>query len=56
MGPNGNEAEDRMERSPQECFEKLLSAYSHNYDLTRDVETEEGGSFPAMAHYFLRDI
>lgn len=44
-----------MERTPQECFEKLMSAYSHNYDLTRDVETEEGGSFPAMAHYFLRD-
>ena len=44
-----------MERTPQECFEKLLNAYSHNYDLTRDVETEEGGSFPAMAHYFLRD-
>ncbi len=38
-----------MERTPQECFEKLLNAYSHNYDLTKDVETEEGGSFPAMA-------
>lgn len=43
-----------MERTPQECFEKLMSAYSHNYDLTRDVEVE-GGSFPAAAHYFLRD-
>ena len=53
-GPT-DEAEDGMERTPQECFEKLLNAYSHNYDLTKDVETEEGGSFPAMAHYFLRD-
>ena len=43
-----------MERTPQACFEKLLSAYSHNYDVTRDVETE-GGTYPAMAHYFLRD-
>ena len=32
-----------MERTPQECFEKLMNAYSHNYDLTRDVVTEEGG-------------
>lgn len=44
-----------MERTPRECFEKLLNAYSHNYDVTRDVETEEGGFFPAAAHYFLRD-
>ena len=43
-----------MERTPHECFAKLLNAYSHNYDLTRDVQVE-GGSFPAMAHYFLRD-
>ena len=43
-----------MERTPQECFEKLLNAYSHNYDLTMDVE-EEGIRFPALAHYFLRD-
>ena len=50
-----DKAEDDMERTPQECFEKLMNAYSHNYDLTRDVVTEEGGSFPAMAHYFLRD-
>ena len=43
-----------MERTPQECLEKLLNAYSHNYDLTRDVEAE-GVCFPAMAHFFLRD-
>ena len=43
-----------MERSPQDCLEKLLNAYSHNYDLTMDVE-EEGVAYPAMAHYFLRD-
>lgn len=43
-----------MERTPQECFEQLMNAYSHNYDLTRDVQVE-GGAFPAAAHYFLRD-
>lgn len=41
-----------MEMTPQACFEKLLNAYSHNYDVTRDVPD---GDFPAMAHYFLRD-
>lgn len=43
-----------MERTPRECLEKLLNAYSHNYDVTRDVEVE-GGSFPAAAFYYLRD-
>lgn len=43
-----------MERSPQECLEKLLNAYSHSYDITRDVQVE-GGSFPAAAFFFLRD-
>ena len=47
-------AEIDMEMTPQACFEKLLNAYSHNYDVTRDVKTEEG-DYPAMAHYFLRD-
>ena len=44
-----------MEMTPQACFEKLLNAYSHNYDVTRDVTAEDGTSYPAMAHYFLRD-
>ena len=43
-----------MEMTPQACFEKLLNAYSHNYDVTRDVPSENG-TWPAMAHYFLRD-
>lgn len=43
-----------MEKSPQECLEKLLNAYSHHYDIIRDVEVE-GGAFPAAAFYFLRD-
>ena len=43
-----------MERTPQECFDKLMNAYSHHYDITRDVRAE-GLRFPAMAHYFLRD-
>ncbi len=44
-----------MEMSPQECLERLLKAYSHNYDITTDVYLEGGASYPAMAHYFLRD-
>ena len=43
-----------MERTPQECFEKLMNAYAHNYDLTRDVEVE-GGRYPAAAFFYLRD-
>ena len=43
-----------MEMTLQERLEKLLQAYSHHYDIEHDV-TVEGGSFPAMAIYFLRD-
>ena len=43
-----------MEMTRQEGLEKLLKAYSHHYDIERDV-TVEGGSFPAMAIFFLRD-
>ena len=43
-----------MENTPQACLEKLLNAYSHNYDLTSNGE-EEGVVYPAMAHYYLRD-
>ena len=35
-------------------LDKLLSAYSHQYNIDRDV-TVEGGSFPATATFFLRD-
>ena len=38
----------------QNRLEKLLSAYSHRYNIDRDV-TAEGGSFPATATFFLRD-
>ena len=38
----------------QNRLEKLLSAYSHRYNIDRDV-TVEGGSFPATATFFLRD-
>ena len=37
-----------------QALEKLLNAYSHQYDITRDVEVE-GGAFPATAFYYLRD-
>ena len=38
----------------QEKLNKLLNAYSHQYDIDRDV-TVEGGSFPATATFYLRD-
>ncbi len=37
-----------------ERLERLLNAYSHYYDIDREV-TVEGGSFPATATYYLRD-
>lgn len=39
---------------PEACLEKLLNAYAHSYDITRDVEVE-GGRFPAAAFFYLRD-
>ena len=38
----------------QNKLDKLLNAYSHQYDIDRDV-TVEGGSFPATATFYLRD-
>ena len=38
----------------QAKLDKLLSAYSHQYDIERDV-TVEGAFFPATATFFLRD-
>ena len=38
----------------QNRLDKLLTAYSHQYNIDRDV-TVEGGSFPATATFFLRD-
>lgn len=35
-------------------LEKLLNAYSHLYDIARDV-TVDGQNFPATATYYLRD-
>ena len=43
-----------MSMTLKERLEKLLNAYSHHYDIERDVVIE-GGSFPAMAIYYLRD-
>ena len=43
-----------MDMTREELLEKLLKAYSHRYDIVRDV-TVEGGSFPAGAIYYLRD-
>lgn len=43
-----------MDLTLQQRLDKLLDAYSHHYDLYRDV-TVEGGSFPAAAFYHLRD-
>ena len=43
-----------IEMTKEECLERLLNAYSHHYDIVRDV-TVEGGSYPAEAIFFLRD-
>lgn len=43
-----------MEMQLQERLSKLLDAYSHQYDIERDVETE-GFVWPATATYYLRD-
>lgn len=43
-----------MKLTKQEILERLLNAYSHEYDIVRDVQVE-GGSFPATAFFFLRD-
>ena len=50
----GGQPQMELDMTKQERLEKLLNAYSHQYDLERNV-TIEGGSFPAMAIYFLRD-
>ena len=43
-----------MELTLKERLNILLDAYSHHYNITRDVETPEG-SYPATADFFLRD-
>lgn len=43
-----------MEMTLQDRLERLLNAYSHHYDIERDVQVE-GGRYPATAFYFLRD-
>ena len=43
-----------MEMTLQERLDKLLEAYSHHYDIARDV-TVDGGHYPATATFFLRD-
>ena len=42
------------EQTLQGCLDQLLEAYSHYYNIERDV-TVEGGSYPAAATFFLRD-
>ena len=43
-----------MDMTLQEQLQKLLNAYSHHYDIARDVQVE-GGYYPATAFYYLRD-
>ena len=43
-----------MEMTKQERLEKLLNAYSHHYDIERDV-TVGDTYYPAAANFFLRD-
>ena len=44
-----------MEMTRQERLEKLLEAYSHHYNIARDVRTESGAEYPATATFFMRD-
>lgn len=43
-----------MEAILKERLDKLLDAYSHLYDIERDVDVE-GSHYPAAATYYLRD-
>ena len=43
-----------MEITLKDRLDKLLEAYSHQYIITRDVDTPEG-SYPAIADFFIRD-
>lgn len=43
-----------METQLQERLNKLLDAYSHQYDIERNVEAD-GFTYPAAATYYLRD-
>ena len=43
-----------MEMSLQDRLEKLLKAYSHHYDIVRNVATDHG-KYPATATFFMRD-
>ena len=43
-----------MEMTLQARLEKLLKAYSHHYDIERDVHTDEG-DYPATATFYMRD-
>lgn len=43
-----------MEAQMQEQLNKLLDAYSHQYDIERNVDVE-GSIYPATATYYLRD-
>ena len=43
-----------MELHHEQYLTKLLNAYSHHYDIERDV-TVDGQYYPAMALYYLRD-
>lgn len=43
-----------MELTLKERLDILLEAYSHHYNVARDVQTPEG-SYPATADFFMRD-
>ena len=49
-----NRKEPPMELHHEQYLTKLLNAYSHHYDIERDV-TVGGQYYPAMALYYLRD-
>ena len=43
-----------MELTREQQLDKLLEAYSHHYNVFRDVQTPVG-NYPAIADFFMRD-
>ena len=43
-----------MDMTPEQILDKMLKAYSHQYDIAYDVQVEDV-VYPAMAIYYLRD-
>ena len=54
LPPPEKEGDPGMDMTREQILDKLLKAYSHSYDIERDVQIGDT-DYPAMAIYFLRD-